>query len=48
MTNEEIRSTLLNLDRAMMAQVTRDMRPMVNAYEESIGSKLRDFVRMNP
>ena len=41
MTNEEIRLTLLNLDRAMMAQATRDTRPMVNAYEETIGSKLR-------
>lgn len=48
MTNEEIRLTLLNLDRAMMAQATRDTRPMVNAYEETIGSKLRGFVRMNP
>ncbi|WMV23165.1 hypothetical protein MTR67_016550, partial [Solanum verrucosum] len=32
----------------MTAQANRDMGPRVNAYESTVASRLRDFVRMNP
>jgi len=48
MTNEEIRTAILTLARAMTAQVNRDGGPRLNANEGVVASRLRNFVRMNP
>ncbi|KAK4721396.1 hypothetical protein R3W88_011629 [Solanum pinnatisectum] len=47
MTNEEIRAAFLTLAQAMTAQASRDIGHMVNPYERTVASRLRDFVRMN-
>ncbi|TMX05037.1 hypothetical protein EJD97_003172 [Solanum chilense] len=47
-TNGEIREALLTLSRAMTTQVNRDIGPMMNDFESTMTSRLRDFVRINP
>ncbi|WMV08905.1 hypothetical protein MTR67_002290 [Solanum verrucosum] len=47
-TNGEIREGFLSLARAMTTQENRDVRPRVNAIENIVALRLRDFTRMNP
>lgn len=48
MSNKKVRGALVALVRSMIAQANRDMGPRVNAFDSTITSTLRDFVRMNP
>ena len=48
MSNGDIREACLTLARVMTTQVNIDIRPMVNAMESSMTSRLRGIVRMNP
>ena len=48
MTNGEIREALLTLARDLTTHVNMDVAPRVNVVENTMASRLRDFVRMNP
>lgn len=48
MTNGNIRDAIIDLARVMTAQVNMDVEPKVNAFESTMTSRLKDFMRMNP
>ncbi|TMX03945.1 hypothetical protein EJD97_012851 [Solanum chilense] len=48
MTKGEIREDILTLTRAFTTHVTRYIGPRMNALENTMTSRLRDFVKMNP
>lgn len=48
MINEEFRGAFVSLARAMKIQLKREVRPRMNSLENTITSRLREFLRMNP
>ena len=48
MTNGNIRESLVSLARTMTIHVNMGVEPILNAMENTMTSRLRDFVRMNP
>ncbi|TMW91575.1 hypothetical protein EJD97_014155 [Solanum chilense] len=48
MTNEKVRGSLFTLSQAMMSPTNKYVGLRVNALENTMTSRLRDFVRMNP
>ena len=48
MANGETREVLLTLVWAMTTQLNRDIRHKVNAMDNTMTSRSRDFVKLNP
>ena len=47
MTNGEIRDALIALAQTMKTHVNKDVKPRVNAFENTMTYRLRGFMKMN-